>query len=231
MNYLIILLCICISIIPIYLIGLFFYKKDTNKEPKKLLKNLFFSGFISVGIVLFISFFELWFFPMISQPDNTTNLLFVAIYSYIFVALIEELSKFLMIYYFGYKSIYFDQKYDIILYSIFVGLGFAFLENIFYIINTQSLTITLLREVITVPAHIVFQITMGYYMLLYKNTKLKKYILLSIIIPIIYHGTYDFLILFNSFNLIILDLLFLIIIIYISLSKVKKIIQFDKNNL
>ena len=40
------LLIIFLSILPIYLIGLYYYKKDTIKEPKSLLKKLFFCSFL-----------------------------------------------------------------------------------------------------------------------------------------------------------------------------------------
>ena len=51
------LLILFLSILPIYLIGLYYYKKDTIKEPKSLLKKLFFSGILA-GIVVKFYFFS-----------------------------------------------------------------------------------------------------------------------------------------------------------------------------
>ena len=41
------ILTILISILPVYLVGLYIYKKDKNKEPKKLLRRLFIYGMLS----------------------------------------------------------------------------------------------------------------------------------------------------------------------------------------
>ena len=36
-----------ITFLPVYLVGLFVYKKDREKEPRKLLKKLFIFGMLS----------------------------------------------------------------------------------------------------------------------------------------------------------------------------------------
>lgn len=51
MNYLILIL----SLLPIYLIGYYYYNKDTVKEPKSLLKKLFFSGVLAGIVVIVVS--------------------------------------------------------------------------------------------------------------------------------------------------------------------------------
>ena len=55
------------------------------------------------------------------------------IYVFLFVALIEEGSKFLMTYILGYNNKEFDEVYDMIVDASFVSLGFAFYENLIYI--------------------------------------------------------------------------------------------------
>ena len=118
----------------------------------------------------------------------------IIFYSYIFIALIEEIWKFLMIYKVSYNNKEFDQAYDIILYSIYVGLGFATFENIIYVIGNPNIITSLLRGITAVPAHVCFQTIMGYYLYFSKNKNKENNILLSLIIPILLHGTYDFLI-------------------------------------
>ena len=231
MKYLIIIILLLISIIPIYLLGMYFYKKDTIKEPTYILRRLFLGGIFSVIIVSFISVFEIILFPKIKSIESIDNILIILFYSYILVSSVEEISKFIMIYKLGYKNKEFDQAYDIILYSIFVGLGFACLENIFYIIGNPAIETVLLRGITAVPAHISFQVIMGYYLYLSKMKNKETNILLGILIPIILHGTYDFLIFANSIILLILDAFFLIIICYIAYSKTKKIIEIDNSSL
>ena len=52
MNELVLLI---ISILPVLLVGIYIYKKDRNKEPKKLLTNLFIAGVSSSFIAIVIS--------------------------------------------------------------------------------------------------------------------------------------------------------------------------------
>ena len=192
MDYLIII----ISLLPIFLLALYFYKKDTLKEPKHLLQKLFYSGFLSALLVIIISIINLIFFPSFNNVENT-SIGRIFIYTFIFVALIEESCKLFIIYKFSYNDKNFDQFFDIILYSVLVGLGFACFENILYVLTSElALQTAILRGITAVPAHACFQTFMGYYLSLNKfqnKTNSKKYIILSLLIPIILHGIYDFL--------------------------------------
>lgn len=228
MNHIVIL----ISLIPIYLLINYFYKKDTIKEPKKLLKKLFLSGILSGFIVIIISIIEMIFFNDMFDLDNS-NLFNIFIYSFIFVALIEEFCKWIMIYKISYNNKEFDQKYDIILYSVLVSMGFACLENILYIITSNySILITFMRSITSIPGHACFNIIMGYLLSLNKfKYNNKKYLILSILIPTILHGTYDFLLLSGRITLIYLFFIYLIILFIISIILINKIIKIDKNNL
>ena len=133
MKEITLIIAILISVIPTILLGYYFYKKDTIKEPQKIINSLFISGIFSGIIVVFISIIGLILFPSFTNLNEIDNLFILIFYSYIFIALIEELAKLLMIYKISYNSREFDQAYDIILYSVLVGLGFACFENIIYI--------------------------------------------------------------------------------------------------
>ena len=116
-----------------------------------------------------------------------------------------------MIYKISYNSKYFDQYYDIILYSVFVGLGFACFENVIYVLGSeQALQTAILRSLTAIPGHACFQTMMGYFL---GNSKFKlhgsfkKNLILSVIVPTILHGIYDYLLLSN--NLLFLIILFL----------------------
>ena len=232
MNYLLILLLFIIAVLPICMIGLHFYKKDTIKEPKQLLTNLFLSGILAGIIVIVISLFGLMIFPQYVSIEKVKNLFSLLFYCYVFVACIEELSKFVMIYYISYNSKEFDQAYDIILYSVFVGLGFAFFENIIYCLgNDISISIILLRGITAIPAHVCFQTIMGYFLYQSKEKNKSKNILLSILTPVFFHGTYDFFIFSQNIIFLLGFVLLLIFIILYANSKIKKLLQIDKSNL
>ena len=67
MNIIFFIISVVIIITPIYLIGNYFYKKDTIKEPKKLLIKLFLSGICSTVITIVVSIFGNILFPEFSS--------------------------------------------------------------------------------------------------------------------------------------------------------------------
>ena len=107
----IILLTLFLAILPIYLIGNYYYKKDTVKEPKKLLQKLFFGGILSTIIVIIISIISFIVFPKYITTEGL-NHFELLIYSFIFIALVEELAKWLVIYKIAYNHQDFDQYFD-----------------------------------------------------------------------------------------------------------------------
>lgn len=230
MNYLIIIL----AILPVILLITYFYNKDTLKEPKKLLQKLFFSGFLSAFLVIAVSLVGLIFFPTFTNVENA-SIIKMFLYSFIFISLTEEFCKWIMIYKISYNNKEFDQLYDIILYSVFVGLGFACFENFLYVLGNESgLWIAIFRGITAIPAHACFQTFMGYYLTLSKfddQKKKKKYLYLSLIIPILLHGTYDFLLLSGNIILVCIFLVFIITMFIITIIKIKRIIKIDEARL
>lgn len=192
-----------IAILPAILIGTYVYKKDKNKEPIKLLIRLFISGIVSCFLVLFVSEILKSIFPFLDVDIKTGTFFDVFIYSFITVALVEEGCKLLMTYLLAYKNKEFDEIYDIIVYSVFVALGFAAFENILYVFSNASnglgLQVGILRGLLAVPGHACDGLFMGYYLSLAKLAQMqnqpsvaKKNFIKSLIIPTILHGIYDF---------------------------------------
>ena len=231
------LLVIILAILPIFLIFTYFYKKDTQKEPKKLLQKLFLSGFLSAILTIAVTFIIFIIFPEYINIENA-NLFKVFIYSFIFVASIEEVCKWLMIYKVSYNHKEFDQFYDIVLYSVLVSLGFACFENLLYVIeNDNGLLIAVFRSITAVPAHACFGTFMGYYLSLSKfkeKQNKNKHFILSLLIPIILHGTYDFFLLSGNIILVCTFLIFIVSMFIFTILKIKKTIKIDeeilKNN-
>ena len=222
-------LMLFIMILPIALIILYINYKDKKKEPIGLLIQLFGLGMISCVLTLGISLVLDEFVPFMKTSENRT-LLSLFLYSFVGVALIEELSKWLFLYIRGYKSRHFDELYDVIVYSIFISLGFAFLENILFLINEDTINIyaIILRAITAIPGHTCYAVFMGYHLSLSKKFKLdgkkeleRNNILLSIIVPVIFHGLYDFFLLSNIRLLIYAFIIFMIIIYIMSYQKIE----------
>ena len=226
-------LLITISMIPVILLGLYIYNKDTVKEPKSLLLILFVSGLISSFIVVIINILTALIIPDLYLSDNYQNFGFFKLFILIFleIALVEELSKWVMIRTIGYHHKDFDQFYDIIVYSTFVALGFAAIENALYVLQ-GGITLGIYRAIFSVPGHVAFGVFMGYYLGLAKivekkdKTKYKLYMTLSILVPTLLHTVYNFFLMKENIWYLIVFLGF-IIILYVSavkeIDKVSKI--------
>ena len=123
---------LALAIAPGFAICLFIYFKDKYKrEPLGVLMFSFFMGALSIIPALII---ELAF----TKPVNRLmgeGILYTAVFSYIIVALSEEGSKFLALRFVPYRRKSFDDPFDGIVYAVMVGMGFATLENIGYVLQ------------------------------------------------------------------------------------------------
>ena len=230
-----IIILLIIAILPVVLIGLFLHKKDKNKEPTKLLAKLFGGGIGSTFLTLFITYVLGIFLPFLFLESTKSNVVGLFFYIFFGVALVEEFSKWIFVYKISYKNKEFDEFYDIILYATFVALGFACLENILYVLQ-NGLGNGLLRAVTAVPGHVFDAVFMGYYLGLAKINSLngrtehyKKNLILSLLVPIITHGLYDYLIYTLSItgNLLFI-ILWLLLIIFLYIYCIKRVLKISK---
>lgn len=219
-----------VAIIPVFLIGLFIYKHDGKKESSKLLVKLFVAGISSCFPAVFLGLIIGTFFP----SEETMNFFQMFLYVFISVAMVEELCKWFFVYKISYNHSEFDSLYDMIVYASFVALGFACLENILYV-SSYGITTGIVRAISAVPGHVCDGIFMGSYLALAKinqisgNIKLsKRFKILSLVVPIIIHGIYDFCLFFGNLIFIGLFMIFVITIFIICFKKVK---QISKNNI
>jgi RsiW-degrading membrane proteinase PrsW (M82 family) len=113
--------------------------------------------------------------------------------AFIMAALLEEGFKFLVFRQLIWKSKYFDEYYDGILYAAMISLGFASLENIMYVFD-YGFNTGITRAVTAIPAHTFFGISMGFYFSRAKfnftNTRFNLF--MALFIPVVLHGIYDF---------------------------------------
>ena len=220
-----------IAILPVYLIGLYIYKKDKDKESKRLLIKLFIFGIISCIPAVILELIIGSFF------GNQTNMNMVTMFFYVLIsiAFIEEICKWLFIYNITYNSHEFDHIYDAIVYCVFLSLGFAAFENIFYIFD-GGFKIAFLRAVSAIPGHACYAVAMGNYlglakMYFFENNKNleKRNLVLSIIIPTILHGLYDYCLFTGNFIFLTIFLITLICIYCYGYKTVKKLSNVPHN--
>lgn len=188
-----------IAALPVVLLGKYIYDNDRNKEPKKLITKIFIGGILSCFLVLFFSYILELIVPIFAMDESILNYFQLFIYVFIKIALVEEFCKWIISYFLSYNNKEFDELYDMIVYCVFASLGFALFENILYVLSYGFMT-GILRALLSVPMHACFGVSMGYCLGLAKlgeinNNKKNKFknIILSILIPTILHGFYDYL--------------------------------------
>lgn len=219
-----------LAVLPIIMILTYVYGKDKHKEPTGLLLKFFVLGIVSCFVVYFISQSLETVIPFMQKNVKEMEFIEVALYAFFCVGLIEELCKWVMVYFFGYNNKEFDEVYDIMVYSIFVSLGFAFFENILYVLFSGHITTAIVRALSAVPGHACDAIFMGYYLSVakqyhYRDKKEqeKKNILKSIFIPTILHGIYDFCLMSGMDMFIGVFIVFVIFLYTISIKKLVKL--------
>ena len=228
------LILFVVSVLPVFLIGMFVYKKDRQKEPTKLLIKLFLGGIGSCFLVLIVSLFLDLIFPIFSADENDLNLVELFIQVFIGVALIEEFCKWIIAYKISYNDKDFDEFYDAILYCVFVALGFACFENLLYVYE-NGIGTGLLRAVLAVPGHACDGVLMGYYLGLSKlgsinnrkDIKIKN-LILSILVPTIAHGVYDYCLFTQEEIFIVIFFIFVIGMYIYVLKRIKKISSINR---
>ena len=147
------------------------------------------------------------------------------------VGLVEEGCKWFFTKKFGYDNKEFDEIYDIIVYSVFVSLGFACIENIFYVLQ-NGLGNAILRAIISIPGHTMFAVFMGYFFAKAKVSSInnneqlnKKNMIFSILVPTVVHTLFDTFLMCGGIYLAIF-LFFditMVVIGFITVDKVSKV--------
>ena len=179
------------TILPSILIILFFVYSDKFKEPRGEIIKVFIYGIIITIPAYFLNTYISDFFYVNTRVSE--NL----ISSFLTAAPVEEGLKLSVLYYLVYKMKDFNEPMDGIVYGVTVSLGFATLENFYYVylladyFETTSMSLAVLRSFSAVPAHAVFGIFMGYFFMKYAFIKKGDNLFFAFVIPFVLHGCYN----------------------------------------
>lgn len=207
------------SIIPVLIILAVIYNmSEVKRQPIWCLAMLFAGGILSWIIVRYISKYlgNDIYKSQVEINESLGDKGFFLV-SFGIIAIIEELSKYIVITIMCFKNKFFKNPYDGIMYAVCISLGFAFVENIMYI-NNYGMSVTISRAIFSIPAHASFGIVMGYYLGVAKlcsdkgeasSSALTRYS--AFFIPLIFHGFYDFLLNFNTESIYIIFLIYVIV--------------------
>ena len=224
-------LAMILSCLPGIVLIFLIYKMDRiEPEPVGLMLKLFFagaciatlvSGLIESFIGMIIDFLFFW------DP-----VVYCFMEAFILAAATEELVKYFLLKKYTWKHPAFNYRFDGVVYSTMLALGFEIAENLLYIADS-TLSTAFMRAAF--PGHCVFGIYMGYYYGMAKSHELhgdlegsKKLRKKGLIITILIHGGYDFLCMLgssseNEFIQILTGLLLLISMIVLNVTAYKNI--------
>ena len=205
------------SLAPVFIILFYIYFRDKyDKEPIGLLVKAVVAGLLIVLPVIFVERLLMGLMPPMEKVGSA------AYHAFVVAATTEEVFKFLALYLLVWKSPSFNEKFDGIVYAVFVSLGFAAVENIMYVTDGGMQT-AIVRSLTAVPAHALFGVTMGYYMgiaRMYDELR-TPYLWKAILIPILLHGIYDFILMVEIGWLLTFFVPYVILLYVLGMKKLK----------
>ena len=204
------------SIAPgIALLSYFYLKDKYEPEPLHMVAKTFVFGVLLVFPVMVLQYGL--------QEEITYGILGK---SFFIAGFMEEFFKWFILYITVFKHVEFNEAYDGIVYAVAVSLGFATLENFFYLYSF-GLEEAIMRALLPVSGHALFGVFMGYYLGKSKfelNPRKKSlYMLFSVFIPVLLHGLYDFILYSVSHHYLWIITPFMIILWFTSLRKVSRV--------
>jgi|TARA_Y100000031_G_C8102541_1_gene329404 RsiW-degrading membrane proteinase PrsW (M82 family) len=180
-----------ITILPSIVLVLYFIKSDKFKEPNRIIIITFLFGILITIPAGYLN-------SLIDKNFATGERFNDALLSGFFGGgPVEELLKFSILYFYILKEKAFNEPMDGLVYGILASLGFATLENLQYVFYFDSefwsaREIAIFRSYSAIPLHGLCGTIMGFYFGQYAFSANKKYLGLAIIVPIIFHGSYNF---------------------------------------
>lgn len=238
------------GILPSIVWLLFWMREDKkNPEPFGSLALAFMGGVAAVFISLFLEklFFNIdpvtlftgdffhpileWFRSIAVQKNIALNRFLLVIF---FAPIIEEVSKFVMAYFFALRSKDNDEPLDPIIYMITTALGFAAMENMLFLIDPiskndiiSSILTGNMRFVGAMLLHTVSSATIGVFIsfnFFKKKIREDLLIFVGILVAILIHSIFNYFMIGNPNYFIILEVIWIVVImILLAFEKIKRI--------
>ena len=181
------------ALLPAVLLMVYVYRKDkVELEPIGLVLRVFALGAASGIVAGLIEGVLMGMFEAAIPPGT---LLLVLEY-FIGVAAVEEGCKLFCLNTVK-KNPAFNYVFDAVVYSVAAALGFAALENVFYVFD-GGLETAIMRAIFSVPGHAADGVLMGVFFGMARQRELRgfkaiarHYYWLAYLLPVIEHGFYD----------------------------------------
>ena len=184
-----------LAILPVIVLSVYIYRKDKyEKEPFSMLLLAFFLGILAIPMDMVV--------VGIINGVWDSNMVFYS--AFCEAGIPEEFCKWALFMLVIWRNKNFNEFFDGIVYAAFISLGFACVENIMYVFGSETfgdaVTTGVMRALLSVPGHFLFAVIMGYFlgMAKFKKDERTKYLILSLVCPMLAHGLFDYLIMLSS---------------------------------
>ena len=221
------------GLLPCVVLLFYIYRKDTvEKEPVGLLIKLLLLGCLSTIPAIILEMIGSYILSAIGLTEGST--LYYLIENFLIIAVAEEASKRYMLRKGSWNDPAFNYVFDGVVYAVFVSLGFAGLENVGYIAGF-GMEVAVIRGLAAIPLHAICGVFMGHFYGLHKAYSKYGYAKeaaankkLSLLVPVLIHGFYDFCASVQSETMSYVWLGFVIVMDVISFIQIRNYSKNDK---
>ncbi len=214
------------AVLPAAFLLRYIYKHDQiEKEPPHLLLHLFLLG---IAAALFSIVLERLGSGVLLSLMDPGSPAFTIVFAFVVVSAVEEGTKLFFLWRRSWRETNFNYRFDGIVYSVFVSLGFAAYENISYVMH-YGLGVALPRALLAVPGHMGFAVFMG---LFYGRAKVcmerkdeagkRKNLFWAYFSAVFLHGFYDACAMIGTGAAATVFLLFVVVMYAVVIRLVKK---------
>ena len=239
------------TVAPPILLGIIIWKSDKFPEPGKFLVTAFLLGVaIDLPLHFLIILAEDHLAPLIGlnleelklfmEGKQEDNAIFpygtYAFQNFFRAAFLEEGLKFALLIFICVKLEALDEPIDAIVYGAAIGLGYAAMENLGYLYAPDAWSLeTVKGRYYPLVMHLGFGVVMGWLLsqnLFDEPSKFKRrfMLILSLAIPVIYHGVYNYYGTADTFPILTIFLI-IGIIFWARREQMKKITEAEDKNL
>jgi len=185
-----VLILLSAALLPAIFLWYYIWKQDPQPEPTNwLVKDALYGAGICIPVAIVEALIDNAIFG--GEPTTLSG---TTIQAFFVAALPEESFKLLALWLILRKNPFFDEHFDGIVYAVCVGLGFAAIENVAYVVSEEEnwLGVAIARALLAVPGHYAFAVLMGYYYSLYHFVDRSSRTAASVLlVPVLAHGVYD----------------------------------------
>ena len=223
------------ALLPPIVLMIWVYRLDKiESEPPRLILKLLLFGALSCIPAAIIESIAGGVLERVISPYQFGTL-YQFLYYFLVVAWTEEGVKHFALKHGSWKNPAFNYRFDAIVYAAAAALGFAACENVMYVVQ-YGIQVAAMRAVTAIPGHCIFGIYMGYYYGQAKHcqqtgdtSKQHMYQFLSIFMPVLLHGFYDFCATLDYAMMTIIFLVYIVILDIFAFRSIKRFAREDEH--